>query len=247
MTHTLCFETALLTHPGTRPNNEDRADYINAQGLGCWVVADGLGGHAHGEVAAEAAVEGILAAFRMQPECSLNALRRLLDAGQAAVQQQQQLPPPDRSDMRTTAVILLADSAQACWAHAGDSRLYLFRGGQVSTRTRDHSVAQALVSSGELAEEALRHDRERSLLLRDLGAPGPVRATIVEHALALEPGDVFLLCTDGFWEPLLEPAMEAALSPDIGMEAWLKALFRQIEDFTDPGQDNYTALAVRVG
>jgi len=241
------FETALLTQTGKRPNNQDRAGYEIAKGVGCWVVADGLGGHKYGEAAAEAAVEGIFHGFRAHPECSPRSLRKLLEEGQAAVHRRQEASAPDRSDMRTTAVILLADESKACWAHAGDSRLYLFRRGQVFTRTRDHSVAQALVHSGEMEEAALRHDPDRSRLLRDLGAPGPVRASAQEQSLALETGDVFLLCTDGFWEPVLEAVMEAALSSGIAMEAWLRRLAGVIDDLADPGQDNYTALAVRVG
>lgn len=240
------FETGLLTRIGTRPINEDRADFDFKQGIGCWVLADGLGGHQDGEVAAEVAVQGVLAAFRAHPECSPQALRELLNAGQAAVLEQQQASP-NSSNMRTTIVVLLADSTQACWAHAGDSRLYLFRGRHLLTRTHDHSVGQVLVDSGELEAAALRHDPERSQLLRNLGRPGVLRATITEQSFPLKPGDVFLLCSDGFWEPLLETIMESALATDLSMDCWLRWLAQIIEDWADPAQDNYTALAIRFG
>lgn len=239
------FETALLTRAGRRSGNEDRAGFAIVDGCGCWAVADGLGGHPHGEVAAEAAVDGILQAFRAAPRLSPVVLRDCLAAGQTAVQRRQR-QDPELDGMRTTAVVLLAEPAQACWGHVGDSRLYLFREGQAIARTLDHSVAQALVSGGELDESALRHDPERSRLLRNLGGPGPVRASITGHPVPLVPGDVFLLCTDGFWEPLLEPVMEAALCSAVTMSAWLGRLAELVEACDDPAQDNYTALAVRV-
>lgn len=239
------FATALLTQTGGRANNEDRAGFAMAGEMGCWVVADGLGGHRHGDIAAETALSAMLDAFRAQPEASPAALRALLAAGQSALHTRQS-QRSELARMRTTAVVLLADARHACWAHAGDSRLYLFRDGRICARTRDHSVAQTLVNLGELDEAALRHDPDRSKLLRDLGGAGPVRASITEMPTLLLAGDVFLLCSDGFWEPLLEQAMEAALTPAIALPDWLDTLAAQLADRADPGQDNYTALAVRV-
>lgn len=240
------FETAHLTRKGRRSDNEDRAGFEVVGGCGCWVMADGLGGHPYGEVAAELAVDGVLKAFRANPRLSPEILRDCLAAGQAAVQSRQRQNPA-MAEMRTTAVVLLAESAQACWGHVGDSRLYLFRDGRAVTRTLDHSIAQALVSIGEIEESALRHDPDRSRLLRNMGGPGPLRASVLGNAVPLDPGDVFLLCSDGFWEPLLEPVMEGALSPATTMRAWLERLAGLIEAYGDPSQDNYTALAVRIG
>ncbi|MFM8333808.1 MAG: PP2C family protein-serine/threonine phosphatase [Candidatus Methylumidiphilus sp.] len=239
------FATALLTQTGCRASNEDRAGFAMVGEVGCWLVADGLGGHRHGNIAAETALSAMLDAFRAKPEASPQTLRALLAAGQSALHMLQ-ARRPELARMRTTAVALLADARHACWAHAGDSRLYLFRDGRICARTRDHSVAQTLVNLGELDEAALRQDPDRSRLLRDLGGAGPVRATVTETPTILSAGDVFLLCSDGFWEPLPEQAMEAALTPAIALPDWLDTLAAQLTARADPKQDNYTALAVRV-
>ena len=119
----LRFDTACLTHPGGRAYNEDAADYRD----GCWVVADGLGGHSGGEVASRVAVEALLTTWDPTAPLEPATLTGAITAATAAIHQRQ-AAEPSLSGMRTTLVVLATDGARALWAHIGDSRPYLLRG-----------------------------------------------------------------------------------------------------------------------
>lgn len=176
-----------------------------------WALADGLGGHVAGAAAAEAAVHAPLE-----------------EANEAVA----------RTGGRSTLVRLEADDAHARWWHIGDTRLYHFRGGAVAAQTRDHSVPQMLVDTGELDPAGIRGHEDRSRLVRSLGNSTPARFSAGEATV--EPGDVFLLATDGFWEHVTEERMLSALAAAPGPEAWLQAL---ADGITAP-DDNYSAIAV---
>lgn len=243
----ITFISASLTETHQRKRNEDFCDYRWVDGVGCWVVADGLGGHQGGEVASQLAVESILAAFAGQPEISSEAVTRYLEAAQHTLLSRQQ-EEPRLSDMRTTLVLLLANPEAAMWGHVGDSRLYHFRGGRIINQTRDHSVSQALVNSGEITPEEVRFHEDRHRLLRALGQDDDFRPTIIKTKQSLERGDAFLLCTDGFWELVLETEMEADLSSTSTPQEWLEKMQNRIMEKTSKEvskkHDNYTALVV---
>jgi serine/threonine protein phosphatase PrpC len=243
----LPFITASVTEKHQRRQNEDSCDYRWVNGCGCWVVADGLGGHQGGEVASQLAVESILAAFADQPEISAEAVTRYLQAAQHALLSRQQ-EEPRLSGMRTTVVLLLADPEAAMWGHVGDSRLYQFRGGRIINQTKDHSVSQALVNSGEIKQEEVRFHEDRHRLLRALGQDGDFRPTIIKTRQPLEKGDAFLLCTDGFWEMVLETEMELDLceagTPQEGLEKMRDRIKARTLTEADKKHDNYTAMAI---
>jgi serine/threonine protein phosphatase PrpC len=143
-------------------------------------------------------------------------------------------------------VVLWRQGGQVLWGHSGDSRLYQFRDGRVLFQTKDHSVPQMLVGSGEITFDEIRTHEDRNRLLRALGTPGPVKATLVKEAREACPGDTFLLCSDGFWEPVLEADMEAALATHPEPAAWLAALEGPLRRRLADDDDNYSALAVTV-
>ena len=123
--------------------------------------------------------EGLLALFRSANE---EILRRQTQPGQ--------------EEMRTTAVALKIAGEMAVWAHIGDSRLYRFRGGELAEVTKDHSVTYRKYLGGEISYMDVYHDDDRGRLLRVLGK----EALQAEAGrAAVEPGDAFLLCSDGFW------------------------------------------------
>jgi len=243
----LPFVTATVTERNQRRSNEDFCDFLWADGIGCWVMADGLGGHQGGEVASQLAVESIITTFAGQPEVSAEAATRYLEAAQQALLHRQK-EEPQLSGMRTTIVLLLADLEAALWGHAGDSRLYHFRGGRIINQTRDHSVSQALVNSGEIKLEEVRGHEDRHRLLRALGQEDDFRPTIIKSKQPLEKGDAFLLCTDGFWELVLETEMETDLDSVNNPKEWLEKMRNRISERTlitkDKQYDNFTALAV---
>lgn len=235
----LSFDTAHLSHPGARAINEDAWGYRD----GCWVVADGLGGHGGGEVAARLAVAACLAAWQPTAPLTAAALTQGLDAA-AAVIQARQGAEPRLSGMRTTLVVLATDGARALWAHVGDSRLYILRHGRVCLQTQDHSVPQALVRAGELAPAAVRTHPDRNRLLRALGDGKPPRPDLAPAPRAIAPGDAFLLCSDGFWEAVTEGEMEVALAKASDAADWLARMELGLCRRAKPSQDNYTALAI---
>jgi serine/threonine protein phosphatase PrpC len=232
---------ATLSAPGGRRGNEDRAGETATPTGRAFVVADGLGGHAAGEIAAEACVRAVCEALK-EAEFSSHALAASFEAAQRAVQEAQ------REDAavgcRTTAVVLLLAGERALWGHLGDSRLYLFRGGRVIHQTLDHSVPQALVQTGVIRPSEIRSHRDRNRLLRSLGGEGDAAATLLPAPLALQPGDAFLLCTDGFWELVTEAEMEAALREAKDPEDWLRRLEGRLLAKASGEFDNYTATAV---
>ena len=144
----------------------------------------------------------------------------------------------------------MADPQTALWGHIGDSRLYHFRGGRIINRTKDHSVAQSLANAGEIKPEEVRGHEDRHRLLRALGQDDDFRPAISQNRQPLEKGDAFFLCTDGFWELVLETEMEAdwraAGTPQEWLEKMQKRITERTLNETDKKHDNFTAMAVFV-
>jgi len=239
------WPSACISDRGGRDENQDACVYHSDPDNGVWLLADGLGGHRGGAVAARLAVDAVPAALTGSAGFDPEALQTALAAGHQALLDRQH-SDPDLERMRTTIVALWRRGGQVLWGHSGDSRLYQFRAGRVLFQTKDHSVPQMLVGSGEIEPGDIRSHEDRNRLLRALGTPGPLRATVLKEARAVQPGDAFLLCSDGFWEPLLEADMEAALAQADGPEAWLAALEPVLRGRVQGEYDNYSALAVLV-
>jgi serine/threonine protein phosphatase PrpC len=244
-TSALKFETASLSEPGGRRENQDVIDFAVLDGFGCWVVADGLGGHGGGAKAAKTAVETILGCFRAAPSQRLQSLGEYLQMANAAICELQDREP-QWSRMSTTLVALMADSRSSLWGHVGDSRLYLFRAGRIQFQTKDHSVPQALCNAGEITAAEIRFHEDRNRLLRSLGSRDRFNPTIQESAIALQPGDSFLLCTDGFWEYVSENCMEDDLGTAHSADDWLRRMEAKLLRQARGEHDNYSALAVLV-
>lgn len=243
----LSLSTATLSRPGGRPVNEDAEGHAAHGGSHrCFVVADGLGGHGGGDVASAVAVAAVLDAFRTSPLLTALDIEGHIRAADEALRRRKSAEPK-LAGMHTTVVVLISDGGQALWAHVGDSRLYLFRNGRFVLRTRDHSVPQVMADAGEISERAIRRHEDRSRLLRSLGDSEPARVETASEPCPLQPGDALLLCTDGFWEYVLETEMEADLAKARSPGEWIelmtvdRLLRRAPED-----HDNYTALALFV-
>lgn len=237
------FLSHLICRPGGRETNEDYCDYASHDDRFCWALADGLGGHRGGEIAARVAVETVLRSFHDNPGLSLTALNGHLLAAQTAVLTEQR--KPDRSTtMRSTLVVMLSDSRQVLWGHLGDSRLYWFRRDQLVLRTKDHSVPQILVDAGDIREPEIRNHPDRSRLLNALGGEHEFKPEFVDQASALKPGDTFLLCSDGFWEPLGETDLVVGLVKSTSPHDWLQRLEHRLLERVEPGYDNYAAIGV---
>lgn len=239
----LRFQTATLTEPGGREVNEDALGFFERDDLHVWILCDGLGGHGSGDVASRLVVDKILASAReIDPELPL----LLNEANQVIVEAQTQ--DPLLAKMHSTAVVLRVKGSEALWAHIGDSRLYHFRAAKVAAQTLDHSLVQANVNAGNLEAVEIRFHPDRSRLLRSLGTAGEVKATVLSTPVNLEASDALLLCSDGFWELVLESEMEASLAETPTAEAWLGRMHEilKLRAQNVDETDNYSAIAIRV-
>ncbi len=200
---TLTWSSWAATDVGTvRAANEDA--FVDQPARRLWAVADGAGGHEHGEVASAA----LQAALEAAPD--LAGVDRIVDTRDrvAAVhdalcrQAAAEAAETGRAvTIASTLVVLLADGAHFACLWCGDSRAYLLRGGMLTQLTRDHSLVQEMVDSGVLAaDEAEQHPRA-NVLTRAIGAEGPPPELDKITGLA-EPGDRFLLCSDGLFKVL---------------------------------------------
>ena len=193
------FDVAGRTDTGLRRrNNQDALGECASEDgqLRAFVVADGMGGHAGGEVASRLAVEAIVEVFVASNEPIPDRLRAALEAANDRIHQTQ-LRDSKLMGMGTTGVAIGFGPDGAWVANVGDSRAYRLRGGRLEQLTRDHSVVGELQQRGLItAEEALAHPR-RNEVLRSLGIEPTVEIDVDEVDVA--PEDLFLLCSDGLW------------------------------------------------
>jgi serine/threonine protein phosphatase PrpC len=234
---------ASLSSRGGRAENQDRCGDAATPAGRAFVVADGLGGHAGGAVAAAACVEAMLDALKGPGMLGRDRLQAAFESAQHAVQDAPRRDPAIEG-CRTTAVVLEIARDRAIWGHLGDTRLYHFRGGAVAHQTLDHSMPQALVQTGAIRPEEIRRHPERNRLLRSLGGEGEAAPTLIDEPIAVAAGDAFLLCTDGFWELVTEDEMLAALAGDPGPAAWLDRMEAGLARVASGTHDNYSATAV---
>lgn len=235
-------ETAWISKPGGRKSNQDACGFTSDEAGGCWVVADGLGGHAGGEIASRVAVDEVL---RRLPSAG-HFSREALSASFAAAQQElhAKAAEPSLVGMRTTLAVLACRENKALWGHVGDSRIYWFRQGKILHQTLDHSVPQMLVSAGKLSASAIRGHEDQNRLTRALGQEGPIRPELLPDWLECQASDAALLCTDGIWTWVWEQEMEAALTAAQSAAEWLAELERLVLARATGAYDNYTAIAI---
>ena len=238
-----CFTSAQITNLGGRSYNEDRVLSCAAGDAACWVLADGLGGHSGGADASSLAAEAAIQSFLANPAVTPTAVQTHIEVANKAMSQAH-LDTPSLARMRTTIVVLVADTTHAAWGHVGDSRLYCFRAGSVMQQTKDHSVPQNLVDAGEIPESAIRQHEDRGRLLRSLGEPNAARATLVSEPVPIFQGDAFLLCSDGFWDFVLELEMEIDLAKSSSPEDWLMLMEDRLQERVNGSHDNYSAIAI---
>lgn len=220
------FEVALISERGGRKINEDACGHWHSDRHLCCVVADGAGGHGGGDAASRCAVRYLIDRFAAAPSQVAPDVDGLLRGANEAVRLHRADAPTQR-DMHSTVVALFVElgTQRAMWGHVGDSRLYLFRAGQLFTRTRDHSVVQLLVDQGTLRDDQIRGHPRRSELLCALGSEQvDLSVGLAPAPCEIVPDDVFLLCTDGLWEHLSDDLLERSLGQASDPQAWLAAL-----------------------
>jgi protein phosphatase len=240
-------EAAAHTSAGrVRSRNEDAFGFCIEHGI--FVVCDGMGGAAAGEVASRMVVEQVVErmcsghAGLSAGECLHQAVA---DANRAVYERAER----DASlyGMGTTLVVLHlrhspADGSFAVIAHAGDSRCYLFRGGRLERRTRDHSLVDEQVRLGTMTSEEAERSPLRSVITRAIGTQPSVTEEVSE--VEMESGDLFLLCSDGLTREVSEPQIAAILAGHTDLATLALRLVDQAN--RAGGHDNITCLLVRV-
>ena len=233
---------------GARTYNQDRIGYWYTRDSLLLALADGMGGHLMGEVAAQIAVEHLGSGFQRE------AKTRIADPGlflfraasriHAAIgEHAERLKLPDSP--RTTLVTCVVQDGHVWWTHVGDSRLYFIRRGRVVARTRDHTRVQQLVDEGRIREESVSSHPQRNVLLQCLGGG---HAPLIEPTASarLAKDDILLLCSDGFWGPLTQRQLLGTLAEKSLAQA-IPELMTLAETRAGGECDNLSAVAMGWG
>lgn len=197
----ISIDSCAAMHIGDRSEQQDRlAIFPHPERPGCMlaVLADGMGGHSGGAMAAEQVVlkaRQNFSTYAPSSESPTEFLRGVIDDAHVIIKLTRFT---SEQDPHSTAVVFMLRPGHADWAHCGDSRLYHFRNGALVARTPDHSLVEELLRSGRITDEQAETHPQRNLLLSCLGAEREPRID-TGGTPALQAGDAFILCSDGLW------------------------------------------------
>jgi protein phosphatase len=236
-----------------RRRNEDAIDWDT--GLGVAMVADGMGGSQGGDIAARTALRSIKDDLRraladserlgerargrdVRASLVVELVRRANQGVRKSAARDKQL-----DGMGTTLVMTLLGPDFVTAAHVGDSRLYRLQGSRVERLTEDHSMVQEMVVRGQMNARQAAMSRHRNVITRALGIAQDVNVDVAHHAI--EPGDVFMLCTDGLTNMVPEAEIGAALAAHAHS---LEAAARNVVNLANArgGRDNVSVVLVRI-
>ena len=246
------IEIAFATDTGkVRLHNEDSVDADAAIGLA--VLADGLGGHNAGEVASNIAVATLMREIRqaiahyktnggLGEPLAVKLIRENFAKANAVIHEAAR-NQPRYAGMGTTLVVALFHNYRLTVGHIGDSRLYRLHRNQFERLTHDHSRLQEQIDSGVLGEEQARHSPIRNVVTRALGVDLEVEAEI--HTHDVEPGDIYLLCSDGLSDMVMDDDIHTALYK---LRSNLRRAVKQLVTLANDsgGRDNISVILVRV-
>ena len=197
------FSVFQVSRKGGRKKNEDRMGYCYTRESGIFLLADGMGGHPEGEMAAQLALQTMSAMFQEEAKPELPDIAAFLESALMAAHRQIQtyaIKKHMSDSPRTTIVAAVVQAGSVTWIHCGDSRLYHVRQGELLARTRDHSYIEqqrlALAAGSKLPDNV-----NRNVLFTCLGSPTKPLFDL-SHQAALQQGDKLMLCSDGLWGSL---------------------------------------------
>ena len=239
------FSVYQVSRRGGRPRNEDRMGYCYTRSAGLFALADGMGGHPEGEVAAQLALQTLSALFQREARPTLKDPLRFLRDGVLAGHHRLLRHATERGLLdtpRTTLVACVLQHDAVYWAHCGDSRLYLLRGEQLITRTRDHSYAELNKVLAQAGQPSESQPVNRNVLFTCLGSPGK---PVVDTAgpTPLRAGDKIMLCSDGLWGSVSDEEIAELLALRPISDA-VPELAEQALRNAGPRSDNVTVLAL---
>ncbi len=236
------MDLGAATHPGyVRSGNED-GFYASGE-FAVFAVADGMGGHEHGEIACHLALDTVVqnaeAIAHAAPTELPGILHQAIQHANTAILSQA-LTQDARNRMGTTVVVATINGDRLYFAHIGDSRLYLLRGEVFTQLTRDHSLVQTMVDRGDITPEEAAIHPLRHQITRVVGGDDYISPEIASQAL--EPGDLILLCTDGLSGAAAPETLRAILESPHTAQEKADALVQAALEAGGP--DNVTAVVV---
>ena len=247
MNSNLHYASGKISLIGDRRNNQDRCALLKSGELLLLVLADGMGGHPRGEMAAQILVDTSNRLLQGVPKPIHDPrafLSRILHEAHEEIQVFGLAQEP-AIDPRTTAVVAMIQNGTAFWAHAGDSRFYLLRNGEVLARTTDHSYVERLHQQGIISEYQRQAHPQRNYVTRCLGGAGSL-PDIEISTRRLQAGDTLMLCSDGLWSAIEEDLLGDALCGAMPLPEAVQALAEEATQASFPESDNTTLLALRL-
>lgn len=243
----LHLEITTCSEVGGRSRNEDDLRIGQSRNTHFAVLSDGAGGHGHGQMASDIVVRTVALALQRSEAFAREPLSlALTQAHQALLREQGAAPAHLRMHATGVALWLDLERGLALWAHLGDSRLYLLRGERALQLTRDDSLVQQLVDAGMLSAQEARTHPKKNQLLQALGSRDLGSVHVCEEPLPLQDGDAFLLCSDGWWERLDGSDLVRSLAAASDVQDWVARMRDQVAGSARPGQDNYSAVGLRL-
>ncbi len=233
---------ASVSEHGNRKVNEDSV-LTCTNGSEClFVLCDGLGGHGGGEIASALTVEQSKKVFENSTDPGLVLAESITKANKALLDLQMQHNKPNA--YKTTITMLRINETLFEMAHCGDSRIYTFHKHKLLERTFDHSVPQMLYAQGEISEKQIRFHEDRNRLIRVLGIDETAKF-IQTQPMSAQKGMSFLMCSDGFWEWIVEKDMIKTLKSSKTPDAWLAQMLSIVKkNGQNQDMDNISAIAV---
>ncbi len=229
----------------TRRNNQDFLGVHESKegGFSLFVVADGMGGHAAGEVASKTAVKAVIDEF-VSSSAESDGLRLAVSIEKANTR----VRDVAKSDisyqgMGTTCVALVMRRATAIIAHVGDSRAYLIRDGRIRQLTRDHSPIWDMVEKGEITKEEARSHPSRNMISRSLGIKSTVSVELHPNPIDICSGDIFMLCSDGLTSKLDDFEILNIVMDSVSLKDGCKKLISRANE--KGGDDNISVILVK--
>ncbi len=241
---------AVLTNPGDRQENEDYIKFQTKEEKAIFVLADGLGGHGDGQLASSTVCNAVIDLWNQKSTEHTPIewrLAKLFDGAQEALLTLQKEKGIE-GKAKTTLVILMIEEDSCIWGHIGDSRLYFLQNHKIVERTLDHSVPQMLVNSGAIKEKKIRGHEDRSVILRAMGTPWEEPRYEISQIRQVQLNDSFLLCSDGFWELIVEKQMEKLKKKAASCQEWISMMAEIVKkNGQGKNMDNYSAITVHIG
>lgn len=243
------FSIHQASHIGNRKFNQDRVAYSYSNDALLLVLADGMGGHLHGELAASLIIETFTKAFANEANPRILDPKNFLSETMHAAHERIMRFPYDQEKggfPGSTCVVALIQDSKMYWGHAGDSRLYFLRDNQVMARSQDHSLVYHWVELGMISAEEARTHPQRNQITNCLGGAEDMFYIEPGKPIQIQEGDVILLGSDGLWGPFLDSELVEFFASSPVAET-LENLVQQALHREAGHSDNVTGIAIRWG